>query len=226
MSAAVRKPLPLLDGQQLQRDEFLRRYEALPHIKKAELIGGIVRMGSPVSLEHGTGDNEIVSWIGFYSAFTPGCEAANNSTWLMLTDAPQPDGALRILPEFGGTSRVKGKYASGAAELIAEVSNTSADIDLGEKKKLYAAAGVREYLVLALSPRRRLYWFRRSGRGFKEVLPPADGVIRSTVFPGLWLDVPALLRRDMAKVMTVLQRGLQSGEHEAFVQELPRRRSK
>jgi len=49
-------------------------------------------------------------------------------------------------------------------------------------------------------------------------------VIRSDVFPGLWLDVPALLKGDLARVLATLQRGLRSVEHAEFVTELTGRK--
>jgi hypothetical protein len=39
---------PLENGDRLSRAEFERRYNAMPHLKKAELIEGIVYMPSPV----------------------------------------------------------------------------------------------------------------------------------------------------------------------------------
>jgi Uma2 family endonuclease len=141
----------------------------------------------------------------------------------MLQDVPQPDSDLRILPEYGGASSIQGRYAAGAPELVAEVSQTSADIDLGEKKQLYRSAGVREYLVLLLA-RRELRWYRLAGNSYKLVSVPRDGILRSHVFPGLWLDVAALLAGDMAQVLKVLNQGLESPEHAAFVSRLARRR--
>ena len=47
-------PPPLKHGEQLTRDEFERRYEAMPHLKKAELIEGVAYMPSPVRTDiHG-----------------------------------------------------------------------------------------------------------------------------------------------------------------------------
>jgi hypothetical protein len=43
---------PLLEaGDRLSRDEFERRYERMPHLKKAELIEGIVYLPSPVRVK-------------------------------------------------------------------------------------------------------------------------------------------------------------------------------
>src|SRR5437016_2749123 len=106
MSTADQITGPLKAGMRLSREEFLRRWELLPEVKNAELIGGIVYMPSPVSLAHCDNDRLAVVWLGYYGGFTPGCKAGSNGTWLMLGDAPQPDVHLRILPEFGGQSRV------------------------------------------------------------------------------------------------------------------------
>jgi Uma2 family endonuclease len=225
MSSVAERFAALVEGQRLSRDEFLRRYEALPHLKKAELIGGIVRMPSPVSRDHGTRDSRLRTWLGVYAAYTPGCEAAAGSTWLMLEDAPQPDSDLRLLPECGGASRTQGRYVAGAPEVLTEVSLSSAAIDLTEKKKLYREAGVREYIVFLVA-QSKLRWYRLAGNNYKMFAVPADGILRSQVFPGLWLDVGALLAGDMAGVLDVLHEGLQSAEHAAFVKELVRRRAK
>jgi hypothetical protein len=41
---------PLENGDRLTRAEFERRYDAMPNLKKAELIKGIVYLGSPVRI--------------------------------------------------------------------------------------------------------------------------------------------------------------------------------
>ena len=63
---------PLEDGDHLTRAEFERRYDAMPHLKKAELIEGVVYMPSPVSLRHWRPDGRIHTWLGYYSARTAG----------------------------------------------------------------------------------------------------------------------------------------------------------
>src|SRR5437762_7156805 len=91
----ARRRLPLLqNGDHLSAAEFLRRYEAMPEVKKAELINGIVYMASPVRHDqHGKPDNLVQTWLGNYSIATPGVESASNSTTrLAPDDVPQPDG--------------------------------------------------------------------------------------------------------------------------------------
>jgi hypothetical protein len=51
-------------------------------------------------------------------------------------------------------------------------------------------------------------------------------VWKSQVFPGLWLDGPALLARDSAKLLTTAQQGLATPEHAAFVQRLEKKLAK
>jgi Uma2 family endonuclease len=215
---------PLVPGDFLSRDEFLRRWEAMPRVKRAELIGGVVYVPSPVSIPHGDTENDVGTWLGTYKAVTPGCAASNNATWLMEEDeAPQPDLSLRILPEYGGQSRREGPYAAGAPEFLAEVCLSRTACDLHQKLEVYQRNGVREYLAV-LMREREVRWHQLSGTRFEVVPAPADGVYRSTVFPGLWLDAAALLRGDLARVLAVLNEGLASAEHRAFVEQLAARR--
>ena len=213
---------PLLPGQRLSRAEFLRRWEALPDLKKAELIDGLVYMASPVSATHGSHDLTLHTWLGTYAAATPGCTAGCNRTWLMLESAPQPDADLCVLPQFGGQSGFSGDYCVGAPELAVEVSNSTSGNDSGPKLALYQRAGVKEYLTLVLDPP-LVDWRERTAEGFVPLQPDAEGLFRSRVFPGLWLDPRALLRNDGASILRVLHLGLQSAEHAAFVSGLKRK---
>lgn len=214
---------PLAAGDHLTRDEFLRRWEVQPDLKRAELIGGRVYMPSPVSSEHGQMDRWISGWLAVYQAATPGVGGANNATSLMLEDAPQPDLSLLILPEYGGNSRIEGLYFQGALEFVAEVSASSASNDLHDKYDLYQAAGVREYLV-ALLFEEEIRWHELLDGRYRVFPPDADGLWRSRVFPGLWLDRKALLAGNLRQVLDCLQDGLRSAEHEQFVAQLAARR--
>ncbi len=181
-------------------------------------------MPSPVSVDHQSHDNLVGSWLGYYGARTPGCDAGNAGTWLMLEDAPQPDVNLRILPQYGGQSRVDGLYCAGAPELAAEVSLSSASYDLGPKMELYRAAGVQEYVVVLLGES-RVVWYRLVEGRYVLLQPGSGGLLRSVVFPGLWLDPAALLARNGARIFDVLALGLRSPEHQAFVRALAQKLS-
>jgi Uma2 family endonuclease len=222
MSTVEQEIPPLIEGQRLTRKEFLRRWEAMRDVKFAELIGGVVHMPSPLSRGHAVPDLRVACWLGHFVAFTPGCEAGSNCTWLMREDSPQPDIYLRILPEHGGQSTNAGPYPEGAPEFLAETCLSSASYDLREKLDLYQTAGVREYLAV-LCNEGSVQWRRlREGR-FHIVPPDADGLLRSSSFPGLWLDPAALLAGDMARVLAVLTLGLNTPEHAEFVKRLAQR---
>lgn len=223
MSTVEQEVPPLMAGDFLTREEFLRRWEGMPELKRAELIRGVVYMPSPLSRQHGSKDNDVSTWLGTYRAHTPGCEAANNATWLMDEDAPQPDTSLYILPEYGGRIGMRGRLLQGAPEFLAEVCLTSAAYDLHQKLELYEEAGVQEYLAVLLHEQ-EVRWHRLTGEGFTLVPRPADGIYRSALFPGLWLDATALLAGDLARVLAVLNTGLASPEHAAFVAQLAARR--
>jgi Uma2 family endonuclease len=210
---------PLRHGERLTQAEFHRRYEAYPDDVKFELIGGIVYMASPLRWPHGLYTNELGTAFGVYKASTPGVEAGDNSTAILgERSEPQPDLAMRIVREYGGQSRLnEGEYVVGAPELLAEVAYSSRDIDMNRKRDDYERAGVVEYLVLCVAEQ-ELHWF--DFRAGVPLRPNRQHVWRSKVFPGLWLDGPALLARDSARIIAAVQRGLASREHAAFVKRL------
>ena len=210
-------PPTLHEGDRLDTAEFLRRWEAMPDLKQAELIDGVVFMASPVSSDHSTLHIDLGGWLFFYRSHTPGCHAGSDGTWVMgPKDTPQPDLFLRISPDFGGQSSDSGRYATGAPELIVEVSGSSLSRDLGIKLDLYRRAGVREYLTVQLQPR-AIVWRRLTRGKYKDIVPAADGILRSRVFPGLWLHPEALWK---GKLLPVAQQGLAAPEHAAFVKRL------
>lgn len=213
-------PPQLRDGDRLTSDEFMRRWEAMPDLKHAELIDGIVYMASPLSYSQGRFQSVLSWWLGNYEASTPGCEGCSEATWLMgKKDVPQPDIAFRIVPESGGQSRIEGEYAAGAPELIVEVAVSSRTRDLGVKLKLYERMGVREYLI-AVVGKKNVIWNELTPSGYRALEPGGDGILRSRCLPGLWLDPAALWRLDKARLHAVLQQGLASPEHAAFVARL------
>ena len=220
------KHKPMLEpGDHLSLDEFLRRWEGMPELKRAELLEGIVYMPSSVRADHGVADSFLGAWLFNYAAYTPGCAVQDNSTTIMGGSAPQPDDSLRILPEYGGQSWVgPDGYLHGAPELVAEASSSSASYDLGVKKDVYAKNGVKEYVVVVMREREMRH-FRLIRRKFKEIGIPSDGILKSNEFPGLWLDTRALFKSDGKKVLAVLQKGLDSREHVDFADRLKRKKT-
>ena len=208
---------PLVAGQRLDRATFHERYEAMPPATRAELIGGIVHMPSPLSRDHADENVPPVVWLDYYAEHTPGVRGGINAS-IFLGDygEPQPDCALRILPECGGRTRHAGEFIAEAPELIVEIAKSSRRIDLGPKKADYESAGCPEYLVVAIDPH-LVHWFvLRDGR-FAPLAPGPDGIYRSQVFPGLWLDADALFAGDRPRLRRVVDRGIATPEHAEFV---------
>ncbi len=222
MPALDRFVQPLRAGEHLSQEEFLRRWEALPSLKHAELIQGRVFLPSPVSNPHSQMHFPMSFWTTHYVMLTPGCDGGLEGTWLMLEDVPQPDIAIVILPEYGGQSRIKGLYSAGAPELVVEICLSSKSRDLGPKLELYRQAGVQEYLTVIV-PASRVTCRYLDGGQYRAIEPDSAGVLRSRVFPGLWLDVPALFANDKARLWNTLQQGLNAEEHRGFVRELAAR---
>ena len=210
---------PLVHGQRLTRAEFERRYDAMPNLKKAELIEGVVYMPSPVRFDqHGEPHADLAAWLVNYRAFTPGVAAAvEASVRLGDSSMPQPDATMFIRPENGGRVRISADdYVEDGPELVAEVAASSIPLDTGLKLQMYLRYDVQEYIIWRV-PDQEIDWFVRRDGQFVQLTPVAEGRLCSEVFPGLWLDTDALIRGDMAQVLSVLQQGLATAEHAEFV---------
>lgn len=236
--ARITKPVavPLLrDGDRMTSAEFLRRYEADPYVVRAELLKGVVyinarrqvidgkeRIMPPISGGGHSGPQaNVMTLLGVYAAQTAGV-VLNGPTTVHMSDEtnPEPDALLRILPEYGGRSTLgEDDFIDGPPELVVEISNTSASRDMGARLEAYQDDGVKDYLVWRTGVE-TVDWFVLRRRKYVSLTPGADGVVKSETFPGLWLDVPALLAKDMAKALATLQQGLASSEHAAFVAKL------
>ena len=219
LKPAKAAPPPLNAGDHLTRTEFERRYEAHPEIKIAELIGGVVYMPSPTRFEqHGCPHSDITTWLGTYRAATPGVLSGTNvSVRLGYTSEVQPDALLRLEPALGGRARITADdYLAGPPELVVEVAASSAAYDLHAKRRVYQRSGVPEYLALQVYEQEATWFALRAGA---YVALPADdaGILRSELFPGLWLNVPAFWAGDLPAVLAALQEGLATPEHAAFV---------
>src|SRR5260370_29516402 len=216
----TRRVPALQNGDRLDQTPFPARYQAMPEGKRAELIGGIVYMPSPQKKPHGRYQYRVLRWLGEYEENTPGTVVLVNSTSILGEKSePEADGCLLILPECGGQSGDENGYVVGAPELLAEIAWSTESIDLNAKKTDYEKAGVREYVVVALRMK-RVFWFIRRRVKFKDLAPGPDGIIRSEVFPGLWLEPAPLLRRDSKRIFGVVRPGLASPAHKAFASQL------
>jgi Uma2 family endonuclease len=214
---------PLREGDRMDCDEFIRRWNAMPEPRsRAELLEGVVHF-KPMTIRedrHGVPQAQMMFLLMTYQLATPGTLSATASLRLNWRNIPEPDGYLRVLETHGGRSRrAADGFVDGPAELVVEVSAATVRKDSGLKFDIYRRAGVLEY-VLWKTETGGLEWFVRREDRFDPLPPDDDGVIRSEAFPGLWADTAALMRNDLAAAPATLQRGLASAEHAAFVERL------
>jgi Uma2 family endonuclease len=212
---------PLENGDRLSRAEFERRYDAMPNLKKAELINGIVYMGSPVRTIHGTPHALMAGWLSTYFAYTPGLEITDNTTVRLDDDnEPQPDLALFKKVGAGGQARIdEDKYVAGGPELAIEIAASNVSRAAHMKKDLYLQFRVQEYIVWRVD-QKAIDWFVLHNGIYEALSADETGLISSLQFPGLVLDVPAMLRLDLATVLTRLQQAIGSPAHAEYVQRL------
>jgi Uma2 family endonuclease len=210
---------PLEPGDHLTREEFERRFDATPGLKRAELIEGVVYMSPALRWDfHARPDVRLSAWLMNYEIATPGVQAGSSpSIRLDLDNEPQPDAVMLITPTSGGRVKIsQDNYVEGAPELVVEVSASTVSIDLNTKFRVYRRNGVREYTVWRVRDQ-AIDWFALRQGQYEKLPADSDGIIRSDVFPGLWLHGPALLAGDMAQVLKVLEQGVRTKEHADFV---------
>jgi len=228
--AAVVAPVSvpqLRNGDRLTRVEFERRYLAMPEVNKAQLIEGIVYMSSPVRhTQHGKPHATTIAWLGQYIAKTPKIEMSDNSTCRLDEDnEPQPDAMLLLPKHLGGTAWIDDDgYVSGAPDFVCEVAASSVSIDMHAKMNAYRRNGVREYLVIRTEDQ-AVDWFELIDGQYQpqaphDTAPDQGGLLRSTRFPGLWLDPAALLAGDLAKLFAAVDKGTATTEHQELVKKL------
>jgi Uma2 family endonuclease len=224
-TAVVDAARPLVEGERLDQPTFHARYLAMPPGTRAELIGGVVYMPSPVGEEHGEAHIPTVVWLSYYAEHTPGVRILDNATAVLgWKSEPQPDTMLCVRPEYGGQTWSERGLVHGAPELVVEIAKATRYVDLGPKLADYEQAGVREYIVRALDPD-EVIWFKQDAGSLVRVSVDADGLYRSPFLPGLWLDPAALVRGDTRRLRQVLDQGLATPGHAAFVAELAARRA-
>jgi hypothetical protein len=214
-------PPSLENGDHLTRQEFERRYARLPHIKRAELVEGVVHMPSPVRAnQHSLPHGRLCTWLGLYQARTPGLPhgPADNATVRLDDDnCVQPDLCLLLPRSAGGLAVIDEEdYISGPPALVCEIAASSVSLDLNEKLRAYRRNRVREYLVWRVEDQALDWLIWREG-DYAALQSGPDGILRSEAFPGLWLDGPAMLRGDLARVLAVLEQGVATPEHAQFV---------
>lgn len=123
--------------QRLTRSEFYAIVEGMEQrgerTRGIERLEGVVHMPAAIRADqHGEPQLWISSWLGAYSAATPGVQGVGNATAQLEADSdPEPEAILRIRPEYGGQSSTDHRgYIDGPPELVVEIAGYTAKTDL------------------------------------------------------------------------------------------------
>ena len=202
---------PLENGDRLTRAEFHRRYEAMPDDTRAQLIEGVVHVCRRVNARlHGNPHFILGGVLGRYLDHTPDLDLYGIGSTVLLDDAnePEPDLLVSLPPHLGGLATIsEDDYVVGPPTLIAEVALSAASVELHAKLDAYRRSGVAEYLVWRTLDAAVDYFLLRGDRYDRLAPDPADGLLKSPAFPGLWLDADALTARDLPRLLAAVDRG-------------------
>ena len=199
----------------------------MPPNARAELIGGVVLHALPAEsmptvMVH---VSAVAYWVASLPAghpWRPGDRSTPRRSWTNWA-RPQPDVSLRILPEYGGQTRMDGKYLAGAPELVVEIAHPAARSTWARSSRTTSAAGVREYLGGRAGARRGLL-VRTPRRPSSHAPTRRRRPVPLGDFPRSLARCRGVYRRDLARLDAVLGRGLASAEHAEFVERLARAR--
>ena len=96
------------------------------------------------------------------------------------------------------------------------IASSSVSYDLHAKLNVYRRNAIPEYVVWRVLNRAIDWFILREGQ-YRPIATDAQGLYRSEVFPGLRLDPAALIARDTRRLRDVVDRGLATADHRAFV---------
>jgi len=222
MSAAPTEIAPplLRNGDVMDRHEFERRWNEMLNLKRAQLIKGVVHIMSPVGNRHAVAHSILGGWGFVWALATPGVQSQiAPSTILDDDNEPQPDFSLRIESPVHGRTQIANDRTVGGPELVAEIAVTTVATDMNDKRDIYQQHGIPEYIIWRVEDQ-EIDWFVLRDNGYERLTPDANGILKSEVFPGLWLDPAAMIAGNAAQVHSVLQHGIATTEHADFVTRL------
>ena len=213
--------MPLEPGDEMTAAEFRRRNAVTSEDLRAELVEGFVYMSAAVRTAHGGPHSLMIGCLEIYCGETPGLDCLADATdRLDDENEPRPDVAAFIEPGYGGRCRIDRQgYLTGGPQFICEIAASTEFLDRGMKRRVYQRHGVEEYLVWR-TRREFIETYRLIDGDLVLVDADADGIYRSRIFPGLWLDLAAAVGKDRRRLHRTLREGIETDEHAAFVSRL------
>lgn len=149
--------------------------------RRTELIDGDVIVTTPEFRPHAFLRDELQFRLRTrLEGLSSDLFATSGSVALCETTMPQPDIVLTSEP------RGEGPIPVLSVALLGEVSSTTVDRDLGLKQRLYAAAGIPEYLIVDLPAATiRQFWSPADGAYGEQREVAFGGDLSAATIPGL-----------------------------------------
>jgi hypothetical protein len=216
---------PLPHCGRMDQAEFHRRYQSYPPHQKVDLVDGEIYVAPPRSVCHGALHCDVSYLLHLYKLATPGVAVVGHcSTILDERSEVQPYLSVLLKEEYGGTSHANWEdYICGPAELLVQFTDELGCREMQARRAVFERAGVGEFLAVSVAER-QVNWFHFPTGSLIE--PNRRGVSKSRVFPGLWLAFHLIWAEDYPAQLALLDRGLASPEHAAFVKRLAKARER
>lgn len=179
----------MVQTAKLSIEEYHRIVEAnILGDRQLELIEGVLIELSPETPYHANRNNQVFKYL--LSMFHGLADVRSGHPITLLTSEPQPDLVLARLPE---TLYDTQHPQPEDIYLLIEISYSTLDYDLNEKRQIYAQAGITEYWVIDLKNRRLLMFRDPERTNYREQTELRMGRVHPLAFPDIDLEVDRLL---------------------------------
>ena len=159
--------------------------------RACELIEGEIIEVSPESPFHRFTNDLIAQYL---RELLKGKVKVFESHPITLNDSePEPDIAIVRLPNTNYLNRHP--YQQDIYWLI-EISNTTLEYDLNQKKIIYAKAGINEYWVVDIKNSELIVFREASGNDYKTKITLNNGIICPISFPNIEINISTILKRN------------------------------
>ncbi|ETX04950.1 MAG: hypothetical protein ETSY2_25870 [Candidatus Entotheonella gemina] len=158
--------------------------------RPVELLNGEIVDMSPEGEPHASASADAGEYLMQLLGDRAQVRPAKPITLPNVTSEPEPD--LAIVQRLGRAYRLYHPYPEHIFWLI-EYANTSLSKDLGEKKAIYADAGIQEYWVVNLREMTVLIFRHPVNGSYQSEEQVNEGIIYPLAFPDIAVSINRLL---------------------------------
>lgn len=197
--AAITQPAPAM--QKLSYKEFLIAYDGV----RAEWVDGEVIMAPPASDLHQDFVDFLISILRVYIEMRDLGWVRSAPFQMRLAQISRGREPDILFVRKDRMHLIQLTYLDGPADLAIEIISPESLLrDRGEKFAEYELAGVQEYWLLD-PERKRADFYQLESDGRYRLASLDEGIYRSKVLQGFWLNVDWLWQNPLPKVLAVLQ---------------------